>query len=1012
MVVIVLNYELSGERSRADVTSLEAKEQLLIRTRFIAGRISIEDAPRQGRPKFQSTDENVQKITDLIKENLRTTLLDLEQDTGISKTTIGRIVTEDLKLKKTPAKFISRFLTNVQNLCRLATCEDMLERTRTDPEWKDKIITGDETWVYGYDPETKRQSAEWRGQDIAPNDFFLFPKLKAVLKGRYFDTRDDIIEKSLLALKSIPKEAYKNCFDNWEKRWRWYKCSCKLFLSQRTLSKENQRTLSKGEYQFSEILQVTSKQRAHHQQHLPQGIPVEKEGEENWLKCSICHRQGNRRATCSLGIHGRRPARLQNTWNRLVSTPPSFQPTLSHKSAVSTSTASGYDILSKPSIHAASSPVANCSIPPQETHLPSLLHRRRAPARCQHYQRCPLPILYQQRPMSSRIRLPRPFSLLVSKLFLSKINPPNGRYKCYVNFSSSVQRQMESPGEERISSLRVKTQHGWKDRRILAERQMNIFLENDKASEELVIVQLLGIIMKELIKTNNNNGLTYQEWRNLFERIVKLQCISEKDALSMIPSIFKGKALEIYASMCQDVFTLDELHQAMNTFFPVSTSGLMKQFWTEKKLPSQPLMDYYFNKLKLAKILNISSEQTLEALSSNVNAKLRPFLIAANPANLDMWMKIASSLEEGFRHEETSSPFNGPRYRRDFQNIDSKNATPSQDSLPSGARPGREVGDRQETRRKKFYQDFRGQGKLMPAFYPEPYTIISIPSPQTIEIDKPCQPENKHATIVNISKVKLWNPVTEDNEENTEPPFPFQEEEDLEGCLGVEPNKQASTDSPQEGVSVQFVEKLIYLILSGLRTTSSPKESLHSPTTPRAESVVYVIARDIGEPPVPWESTGVDLPVFRTPGVDRCRRLHPPSPRFPTNTQCLHRLAAVGAVLVENSVGSVDNGLALGVDAEGSADGVSWGGMEQFAAGEDAAWMEALGVVGECGLSFGDDILLHRDRQIPDYSFLLLLFVQEEPEESVDGEHFLYQALCLLNAGQSDQNMTGHFHQL
>ncbi|UYV82114.1 hypothetical protein LAZ67_21000904 [Cordylochernes scorpioides] len=97
----------------------------------------------------------------------------------------------------------------------------MLEMTRTDPEWKDKKITGDETWVYGYDTDTKRQSAEWRGQDIAPNDFFLFPKLKAFLKGRYFDTRDDIIEKSLLALKSIPKELYKNSFDNLGKRWRW-----------------------------------------------------------------------------------------------------------------------------------------------------------------------------------------------------------------------------------------------------------------------------------------------------------------------------------------------------------------------------------------------------------------------------------------------------------------------------------------------------------------------------------------------------------------------------------------------------------------------------------------------------------------------------------------------------------------------------------------------------------------------------------------------------------------------
>ncbi|UYV62554.1 hypothetical protein LAZ67_2001050 [Cordylochernes scorpioides] len=97
----------------------------------------------------------------------------------------------------------------------------MLEMTRKDPEWKDKIITGYETWVYGYDPETKHQSAKWRCQDIAPNDLFLFPKLKAVLKGRHFDTRDDIIEKSPLALKSIPKEAYKNCFDNWEKRWGW-----------------------------------------------------------------------------------------------------------------------------------------------------------------------------------------------------------------------------------------------------------------------------------------------------------------------------------------------------------------------------------------------------------------------------------------------------------------------------------------------------------------------------------------------------------------------------------------------------------------------------------------------------------------------------------------------------------------------------------------------------------------------------------------------------------------------
>ncbi|UYV80764.1 hypothetical protein LAZ67_19001662 [Cordylochernes scorpioides] len=75
-----------------------------------------------------------------------------------------KFCTSEHPLKKTPAKFIPKFLTNEQKLCRLATCEDMLEMTRTDPEWKDKIITGDETWVYGYNPETNRQSTEWTGQ--------------------------------------------------------------------------------------------------------------------------------------------------------------------------------------------------------------------------------------------------------------------------------------------------------------------------------------------------------------------------------------------------------------------------------------------------------------------------------------------------------------------------------------------------------------------------------------------------------------------------------------------------------------------------------------------------------------------------------------------------------------------------------------------------------------------------------------------------------------------------------
>jgi hypothetical protein len=31
-----------------------------------------------------------------------------------------------------------------------------------DPEFLKTVITGDEKWVYGYDPETKVQSSQWK----------------------------------------------------------------------------------------------------------------------------------------------------------------------------------------------------------------------------------------------------------------------------------------------------------------------------------------------------------------------------------------------------------------------------------------------------------------------------------------------------------------------------------------------------------------------------------------------------------------------------------------------------------------------------------------------------------------------------------------------------------------------------------------------------------------------------------------------------------------------------------
>ena len=55
--------------------------------------------------------------------------------------------------------------------------------------------------------------------DLAPNDFFLFPKIKEILKGRHFDNTNDIWSNTMAALKAIPQNQFQNCFEGWTRRW-------------------------------------------------------------------------------------------------------------------------------------------------------------------------------------------------------------------------------------------------------------------------------------------------------------------------------------------------------------------------------------------------------------------------------------------------------------------------------------------------------------------------------------------------------------------------------------------------------------------------------------------------------------------------------------------------------------------------------------------------------------------------------------------------------------------------
>jgi hypothetical protein len=55
--------------------------------------------------------------------------------------------------------------------------------------------------------------------DLAPSDFFLFPKIKEILKAKHFDDIDDIRSNITAALKAIPQNLLQNCLEGWTRRW-------------------------------------------------------------------------------------------------------------------------------------------------------------------------------------------------------------------------------------------------------------------------------------------------------------------------------------------------------------------------------------------------------------------------------------------------------------------------------------------------------------------------------------------------------------------------------------------------------------------------------------------------------------------------------------------------------------------------------------------------------------------------------------------------------------------------
>ena len=286
--------------------------------RFREGREDVEDDPKSGRPTTSRINENVERVREKVRSDRRLTVRMIADELSMNSERVWRIITEDLGMRKVCAKMVPRLLNDGQKENRVQVCQDILKQLEITPDLLSRVVTGDESWIFEYDPLTKRQSLEWKsassprpkkarlfkskikvmlivffdvhleflpqGQtinqnvykdilprlmrsvwekrkelwetkswllhhhdnapahnalsirqflaenniavleqppyspDLAPCDFFLFPKLKGVIKGTRFQDSKAITTAVTKELRAIPMESFQKCIEAWQQR--------------------------------------------------------------------------------------------------------------------------------------------------------------------------------------------------------------------------------------------------------------------------------------------------------------------------------------------------------------------------------------------------------------------------------------------------------------------------------------------------------------------------------------------------------------------------------------------------------------------------------------------------------------------------------------------------------------------------------------------------------------------------------------------------------------------------
>jgi len=118
--------------------------------------MSVKSDEHSGGSSTSRTKLMINKVCSAMLDNWRIRTRELSNKLGLSRGLVQSILTEQLGTKCISVKFCPK-TADSQAETLLAAARDLLQCAGQDANYMKTLITGDESWVYGYDPETKAQ---------------------------------------------------------------------------------------------------------------------------------------------------------------------------------------------------------------------------------------------------------------------------------------------------------------------------------------------------------------------------------------------------------------------------------------------------------------------------------------------------------------------------------------------------------------------------------------------------------------------------------------------------------------------------------------------------------------------------------------------------------------------------------------------------------------------------------------------------------------------------------------